>query len=295
MINDTRRDAIFEEMNGYVLKLDPTATSPRYFIDKIAVCRNYLNSVSLVLSELQREKLVTQSELHKLVAIIDLESVRLLATDEHVKRMANIKDRESMVAHMLRDKRQRIDFLKDQLQAIDGIMKHVSLRNRELHATMDAIKNQRRFMHIEVQTGAFYGDERTPTHEGSVGMGTGGATGDFSEEQLTAMLAAQEVAPDVSAALEEAANADPKPFALTPTPVAQEAPPSLDPPAEAPPAPSPEVQAAAPAPEEIPQEGLLDNDEAIRLFLGDPATTVEPSASVPKDDPDDFSFLLDSV
>ncbi len=77
--------------------------------------------------------------------------------------------------------------------------------------------------------------------------------------------------------------------------MAQEAPPSLDPPAEAPPAPSPEVQAAAPAPEEIPQEGLLDNDEAIRLFLGDPATTVEPSASVPKDDPDDFSFLLDSV
>lgn len=293
MITDTRRDQIFEEMNGYILKLDPLASSPRYFIDKIAVCRNYLNSVSLVLSELQREKLVTSSELHKLQAILELESARLLSTDEQVRRLANIKDRESMVAHILRERRQRIDFLKDQLQAIDGIMKHVSLRNRELHATMDAIKNQRRFMHIEVQTGAFYGDERTPEHEGSVGMGTAGTSGDFSEDQLKALLASTEVDPAVNAALEEAAGVGQRPLLLSPAPTpVQEDPPNLDePPAkigvEA-------VDPAAQTPRQLTPAQLAEEGEAMRLFLGDPSPG-EPSPSVPKEETDDLSFLLDSV
>jgi len=180
MISDVRRDAIFEEMNGYILSLDPSAPGPRYFIDKISICRNYLNNVSLVLSELQREKLVATSELSKRQTILELESDRLLATDENVQRMANIKDRQSMVAHMLREHRQRIDFLKDQIHTIEGLLKHVSLRNRELHATMDAIKNQRRFMQIEVMTGSFYGDERVPQLDSSMGVGVDGTSVDVS-------------------------------------------------------------------------------------------------------------------
>lgn len=345
MINDRRRDEIFEQMDGYILKLDPTATGPRYFIDKIAICRNYLNSVSLVLSELQREKLVTQSELNKLQAILDLESAKLLSTDPDVRRMANIKDRESMVAHMLRPQRQRIDTLKDQIHAIDGIMKHVQLRNRELHSTMDAIKDQRRFLHIEVQTGAFYGDERVPERGMSIGMGSNGTSGDLNEDELSALIAnAGKVDPSVTAALEEAVRvgeprALPAPntvaVALLPAPEiildsdpAPAAPVNLPPvsidgipvigpnavPIEQLPAGlqehllGPQAAAPAPAPErplegaEVPpppvEELSAEDQEAMRLFLGDPPSgppTVEPSTSAPQGEVDDFSFLLDSV
>jgi hypothetical protein len=280
MINDTRRDAIFEEMNSYILSLDTNATGPRYFIDKIAICRNYLNNVSLVLSELQREKLVADSELMKLQAIVELESASLLATDEHVRRLSNIKDRESMVTYMLRDRRERIDFLKGQLRTIDGVMKHVSLRNRELHATMDAIKNQRRFMHIEVQTGAFYGDERVPEHERSIGMGTNGTSGDFPElkiRQLIERSESEDAVAEMTAALEEAvavANGTPRPL---PTPI-------MDP---------PNLPAQETHP--VPETTLLGEEEAIRQFLGDPAPTVEPSSSAVQTETDDLSHLLDDV
>ena len=189
MISDVRRDAIFEEMDTYLLSLDPTASGPRYFIDKIAICRNYLNNVSLVLSELQREKLVASSELGKRQAILELEGARLLTTDEQVRRMANIKDRESMVSHMLREHRQRIDLLKDQIHTIDGLLKHVSLRNRELHATMDAIKSQRRFMQIEVLTGAFYGDERGSQLDDIRGVDLGSLPEESATEEAIVELA----------------------------------------------------------------------------------------------------------
>ncbi len=281
MINDTRRDAIFDEMNGYILSLDPSATGPRYFIDKIAICRNYLNNVSLVLSELQRDKLVTSSELNKLQAVIELEGASILATDVHVQRLANIKDRESMVAHMLRDKRARIDFLKDQIHSIDGIMKHVSLRNRELHATMDAIKNQRRFMQIEVSTGSFYGDERLPDHERTVGMGFGGTTGDFGEGEIRALIeqSSADPSPDIAAALEEAAAqmgiVEPKLL-----------------PAAPPPAAAPEPVSGAPM---IQEPQTPEDAEALRQFLGDDVATDEPSRGGPQGELEDYSSLLDSV
>ncbi len=262
MINDTRRDAVYEEMNRYVLELgDPAQYGPRYYIDKIAICRNYLNSVSLVISELSREKLIYTSELRKLEAIYDLESARLLATDEHVRRLANIKDRESTIVHLLRDKRQRIDFLKDQLLTIDALVKYVSHRNRELNSTMDAIKNQRRFMQIEVQTGAFYGDERVPDHE--IGMGPAGVSMDFNEKELRETMA--DVPEEIAAELESAVGVAPPPVRV-----------------EVPAPPTPEVQ-------------LLDEAEAIRQLLGDRATTDEPSKSAPQAEVEDYSSLLDSV
>jgi hypothetical protein len=279
MINDTRRDAIYEEMNKYVLELgDPLQYGPRYYMDKIAMCRNYLNAVSLVISELSREKLVCTSELRKLETIYELECAKLLATDEHVKRLANIKDRESTVMHILRDKRQRIDFLKDQLVTVDGVFKYVSHRSRELHGTMDAIKNQRRFMQIEVSTGAFYGDERVPEHEVSVGMGPAGVRLDFDEKEIRGLI--DEVPEtEIAAALEEAAGGSP-PIRLLP--------------------PAPPVEALQEPP--VAQEtAVVDDDEAIARFLGDTPTdelggpTVEPSPSVVQTEDTDLSTLLDSV
>lgn len=287
MINDIRRDEIFEEMNSYILTLDPSATGPRYFIDKIAVCRNYLNKVSLVLSELQKDKLITSSELHKVQTIIEMESASLLSVDEHVKRLANIKDRESMVAHILRDKRKRQDQLKDQLQSIDGVMKHVALRSRELHATMDAIKNQRRFMHIEVATGAFYGDERVPT----VGMGPEGTTMDPGEIAIRDLLDNDEVA-EVSAALDAAMESNEAPATSAPVAPVPAAPVSGPVLIAVPPEVLEEVpevpQATSPAPK---LAATAEDDVALQEFL----TTDEPSKSAAQVEIDDISSLLDDV
>ena len=324
MISDERRDDIFRQMNSYVLEIDPTAIGARYFIDKIAICRNHLNNVSLVLSELQREKLVTSSELAKLQTIIELESSNLLANDEHVRRLANIKDRESMVQYMLRERHSHIALLKDQLRSIDGVMKHVQLRGRELHATMDAIKNQRRFMQIEVSTGSFYGDERLPAHELNIGMGSNGARRAFGEGDLRELIehsSSDEAVAEMQAAMEAAAEAKgfaaPKalPPAPTPASVVEEAHVLDDFPVPVPPSvvaeTAPVVSEPLPVVEPVVSSTTPPDDEALLAFLGDapavsaapPANKIdvpqpiqeEPSRSDAQVEIDDLSSLLDAV
>lgn len=162
MLTPERVDAIFTEMEGYVLELmpDPTALGPQYFRDLIAICRNYLNRVSLVLSELDRERHTLGSELRRLEAAYGLEYDNLMANDPRVRSLSSVEDRKSTANYMLRDSRSAISEVKDQLAAAESVHKVVTHRNRELHATMTAIKDQKRSMQMEITSGTFYGDER---------------------------------------------------------------------------------------------------------------------------------------
>ena len=184
-LTNERIDAIFGEMNGYVLELakDPGALGPKYFQDIIATCRNYLNRVSLVISEINRDRLEVSSELRKLEALYSLDYDDLLANNDRVKSLSSVEDRKATVGFLLRDQRQKINELQDQMHSLDSVYKVISHRNRELHATMTAIKDQRRLMQTEIDTGAFYGDERAP--RSSNGMIP---DEDLGEDELAAML-----------------------------------------------------------------------------------------------------------
>ncbi len=262
MIDEKRIDAIFNEMAGYTIELasDPNSLGPQYFQDKIALCRNYLNAVSLVQNELGREKLTYSSELRVLETQYQLDYDQTLATDQTVKGLANIEDRKSTVAYMLRLKQKRIHELKDALHSLDAVSKVVGFRSRELHATMNAIRDQKRLMQTEIHTGAFYGDERVPkakTHskpEGDLGI---------DDDELSALLSGAASMPDDAS--EEAPKAEP--------PVVVESP-----------------KVAAPAPQ-APAEstGETSDEAAIMSFLGAtdelPKTaTDEPSSSVSKEE-----------
>jgi len=185
MLTEQRVDEIFKEMDGYVLELasEPGMLGPQYFQDIIATCRRYLNNVSLVVSELNREKLSVSGELRRLEAVYALESDNLLSNDPRVKALASIEDRKATVGFILRDQRVRMNELKDRMHSLDAVGKLVAYRNRELHATMTAIKDQRRLMQTELATGAFYGDERS--FKGEVREGNGLA---FNDELSAADL-----------------------------------------------------------------------------------------------------------
>lgn len=162
MLTDDRIDAIFKEMEGYVIELipDPTSLGPQYFRDLIATCRNYLNRVSLVLSELDRERLSVTSELRKEEALYELDYDDLLATNPQVRAMVAAEDRKATANNLLRTQKIKINGLKELKQRLDSVHKVVTYRNKELHATMAAIKDQKGLMKSEIRSGTFYGDER---------------------------------------------------------------------------------------------------------------------------------------
>jgi len=189
LLTAERIDNIFKEMNGYILELEnsPSALGPQYFQDIIANCRKYLNNVSLVISELNRERLEVSGELRKLEAVYALEYDSLIANDNRVKSLANVEDRKATAGFILQDKKKEINELKGQMHTLDIVYKVVYHRNRELNATMAAIKDQRRLMQTEISSGAFYGDERT-FKQGAVRVD------DFSADELASMLAEPEEA-----------------------------------------------------------------------------------------------------
>jgi hypothetical protein len=212
-------DTIFKEMNSYVLELanEPGALGPQYFQNIIAVCRNYLNKVSLRISELNRERLEVSSELRKLEALYALEYDNLLTNDVQIKSLASVEDRKAATGFHLREQQAKINELKDQMHALDSVYKVVNHRNRELHATMTAIKDQRRLMQVELSTGSFYGDERVP--RGMV------LDEDFNEDELATMLSESIDAKETSSEAEspeeiKSINPDLKP--INPDPVEPE-------------------------------------------------------------------------
>lgn len=162
MLTESRVEDIFRELDSYVFELveDPTSLGPQYFRDGIAVCRNHLNRVSLILSEIDRDRLAVASELRRKEALFAVDYDNKLANDPVVRALSSIDDRKATVNFQLRDLRVEINELKDRHGVLDAVYKAVLFRNRELQATMTALKDQKRVMQDEIRSGSFYGDER---------------------------------------------------------------------------------------------------------------------------------------
>jgi hypothetical protein len=265
MLSEERVDEIFKAMDQYVLELanDPSALGPSYFQDIIATCRNYLNRVSLVVSEINRDRLSVSSELRQLEAAYALEYDEHLANSDRVRYLASVEDRKATVNFMLRDQQVRINELKDEMHQLDAVYKVVSYRNRELHATMTAIKDQRRLMKIEVESGSFYGDERVRGYRSPDG---GMEVEDLGEKELAEML--------------EEPDEPEQPSELAEQPSEE-----------------PETEPEKPEPEgEVTEEEVLD-------FLDSPEEPVKPAQPVVEPEPDttsnstveDVLALLDEV
>ena len=212
MLTEERVDEIFKEMDGYVLELDPdpTALGPQYFRDKIAVCRNYLNAVGLVQSKLNHERLCVSSELRRQEAAYAMDFDSLLTNEPSVKNLDSIEDRKAAAGFRLRSQRSAINELKQQAHVLESVYKVVSFRNRELHATMTAIKDQSKMMNAEIRSGSFYGDERTDRTE-SERERSGGTivTDDVSAEELAALMSDSTPPSDPGPASEEAIPEEP--------------------------------------------------------------------------------------
>ncbi len=272
-MDDARIEEIWEEMNGYVLELSlkPSTLGPRYLQDLIATCRNYLNKVSLRLSELNQVRYKIDRELKKAEALYEMEFDRLMASDERVKRLANVDDRKSTAKYILREQLETVHGLKDQIRAIDAVYRTVIHRRDGLEGTMGTIKEQRRHMEMELSTGSFYGDERTGQGVSSVGMGLGPAGEDLEEEEVQKIIAA------VSAETQEDEAIDlmpeqpevPASPALPPAPVA----PASDEQPEVPESPALPPAPVAPA----------SDEQALALFLADapPPVISEPIQAEP--------------
>ena len=157
-----RVQQIYGEIERYSITLssDPASLGPQYLQEQIAACRDHINNVTKLLMEIHREKHNLSAEVHTAETMFRVESDNLLATDKRIRDLPNIKDRESAIALLLRERVRELAELKARLQDLDFIEKAVRHRHHELRDTMAEIKLQRSLIRDELDTKSFYGGER---------------------------------------------------------------------------------------------------------------------------------------
>lgn len=174
--------SIYENLEKLVIQLDPDPASRgyKYLQDLISKTRGFLNEASYYLTEVLRDRHVTEMSLQAEESAFEVRADELLARDPRVSRLPNIDDRKAMINVLLGDDKRKIQKLKMQLKNLGHVEKVVRHRHKELEATMSAIRLQRSLVEAETHTGSFYGDE------GDASRGSRGAapSQDFDDDEL---------------------------------------------------------------------------------------------------------------
>lgn len=189
-MDEERVKAIFQEIAKYELELDsdPASRGPQYLQESISVCRGYINAVSKILRDILKEKQVISMMMARHQSAYEVESADLLATNETIRRMPNIKDRQAMINVHLRDRVKQINDLKMQLTDLDFVEKAVKHQHKELKDTMAEIRLQRSLIRDEIDTGSMYGDESDKSRGSLIPVGMGD---EIDDDELAKILSGE--------------------------------------------------------------------------------------------------------
>ena len=160
-MNQARIDEMYKVIQGLSvdLEVDPTILGPRYILERVATCRNNINTVSLIRQEISRERRSLQRELSAEKATFSVEQDQLLATDETVKRAPSIRDRQAMVNTLLRSRLNRIAHLEAEILDLTTVEQPIKMVHEELVRTASEIRTQRSMIQADRLSGAGFGDE----------------------------------------------------------------------------------------------------------------------------------------
>jgi hypothetical protein len=183
-----RVDEIYDQIGKFSVELPADAWSlgPKHIHEMISLTRGYINTVSLILQEILQERQNLDRSRHGLEAVFQIESDRLLAEDDRVRRQPNIDDRKSTVNLILRDRLTEIQTLEGQLLDLGYVEKAVRHRYNELKSTMSDIRAQRALIRDAIDSGSFYGDESGTSRGSSTGAAP---NSDFSEDEINRSMA----------------------------------------------------------------------------------------------------------
>lgn len=256
-------ERIYDEIlqMGIELEPDPTVLGPRYLNEVVSRCRNFMNRVTIILLELQREKRTLTKALAGEEASYKIEFDQILAENDAIKRLPNIKDRESSANVLLATRRRTISDLEMQILDLETVEKTVKLRHQELIRTSDNIRIQRSLLFADRTTGSGYGDEYDgPRDAKGRPLPSDGGIDENELDRLLADSTAEVAAGAQTTSTPEPVQAAPEPTQKAPEPAQKVPEPPPPPPASEPvqtapePTPAPEPVQAAPEPTQVVSE-----------------------------------------
>jgi len=225
-MKQARIEEIYDQLGTLVVELarDPVAMGPAYLQDLISKTRGMLNTTSLMVHEVHRQKSAIETELDAAEAAYSISSDSLLADDARVTRLPNIEDRRAMINLILREERAKIVKLKNQVKELGFVDKAVRHRHKELENTVSAIRMQKGLIDAELRTGSFYGDETETSRKSQYRTPQGGTHSTMpngftiDDDELTNLLEVTSAAVNEQATTDEEEDVQPVLETATPKP-----------------------------------------------------------------------------
>lgn len=148
------KDKIYDRLLEIRFKIDISAIpDPQQINQKIGECHSYIEEVEHFNIRVHRELSVIQQALNNAQAEFDLKKDTLL-TQEPIKSLPNIKDREAQSNLLLRKDCEKVKDYQNELNDLNNLLKAVSLKIRNLNRANGDIKLQLRVLEAQVKLGA---------------------------------------------------------------------------------------------------------------------------------------------
>jgi hypothetical protein len=171
-----RVQQIFKEIKDLKIELprDPAALGPDFLRENIAVCRNYLNTVSYFLQEVMEEAHTLNLTLNDHEAEFQIRSDELLVGDLRVKNLPALEDRLAMINVLLLDDSKAIKSIRREIVSLKQVDKVVRHKKGELDNTMSTLRLQTSLLRDQLRSGLSHGDDSEEARDEARARATSG-------------------------------------------------------------------------------------------------------------------------
>jgi hypothetical protein len=158
-------DSIYEELTTMDVGLDPDPIrfGPKRLNGKVAAVKKLVSRCTEIeISLAHRMSLLTRS-LRAIEAETDLRLQDMLANDPEVRAGRSVRDREAVAYTKLREERESLTLLKQQVEDIKSSIAVVRAKKNDLKDTQGRLRDQIRLCHEEIALGSTWGSEGYPS------------------------------------------------------------------------------------------------------------------------------------
>jgi hypothetical protein len=150
-----RKDEIYNRLLSIKFSIEMKALpDPSYINERLGQCHVFIEEIERVIIELSRELSVLQQALNNALASYESKKEGLLTSDDDIRSLPSIKDREARANSLLRHELDLIRQYKNEETNINNLLKVSYLKNRNLNRANQDIKMQLRLLESQLKLGA---------------------------------------------------------------------------------------------------------------------------------------------
>ena len=164
MVDATRIQSLFKELEGMDVRLDPDPLlyGPKRLNKKIEMVRTMLSRCERIFLQVSHDLQVYKGFHRGAQLDFDLQMQDLLANDPEVRAGRNVRDRDALATMKLRDDREHVISMEVAIQDLELVMQVIKSKRADLRDIQGRIRDQMKLCHEEIGLGARWGTRPPP-------------------------------------------------------------------------------------------------------------------------------------